>query len=180
MNFFTESIKNIKTVGTVSRSSKQLCLGAVKHVDFATADFLVELGAGDGVITRYILERMRPDAKLMVFEVHELFIQELLKIDDDRLIVVGDSAEKIDHYMKLHNFDRVDDIISAIPFVVVPEQEAFNIVEACKSVLKTGGKFIQVHYSLITKKMYEKIFGNVAVNFVLLNIPPAFVLVSVK
>lgn len=180
MSFFTESIKNIKTVGTVSRSSKALCLEAVKQIDFSQAEFLVELGAGDGVITKYILERMRPDCKLMVFEVHKKFCVLLRAIDDPRLIVVEASAQKIDTYLKQHSFSRVDDIISAIPFVVVPEQETSDIMEACKAVLKTGGKFIQVHYSLILKKMYQKVFGNVAVNFVLLNLPPAWIIVSVK
>ena len=180
MSFFSEGIKNMKTIGSITPSSKHLCKGAIKHVEFDQAEFLVELGAGDGVITKFILASMRPESKLMVFEVNKVFCNQLRAIKDSRLIVVEDSAQKIDIYLKLNNFPRVDDIISAIPFVVVPEKEAFSIVEACKSVLKTGGKFIQVHYSLVAKKMYKKVFGNVDVNFVPLNLPPAFILVSVK
>ena len=54
--FLKESIKNIKTVGTFTRSSKFLCRGMVKHVDFENAHTIVELGAGDGVITKHILK----------------------------------------------------------------------------------------------------------------------------
>jgi phospholipid N-methyltransferase len=46
--------------------------------------------------------------------------------------------------------------------------------------LKKGGYYVQLHYSLLAKKLYEKTFGNVDINFVLLNIPPAFVLASEK
>lgn len=180
MSFFGESIRNLKTVGTFTRSSHQLCRGAIKHVNFETAQFIVELGAGDGVITEHILNRLRPDARLIIFEVNPKFCKILRDIHDDRLIVIEDSAEKIDYYLEEHQFPRVDYIISAIPFVVVPEKEAFTIVEACKSALEIGGKFIQVHYSLVLRKMYAKVFGNVAVNFVLINLPPAWVLVSIK
>jgi phospholipid N-methyltransferase len=180
MSFFGESIKNLKTVGTFTRSSSQLCKSAIKHVDFINAQFIVELGAGDGVITEHILEGMRDDGKLIVFEVNPQFCRILREISDKRLIVIEDSAEKMDQYLEKYGFSRVDYIISAIPFVVVPEKLAFTIVEACQTALKSGGKFIQVHYSLLMRKMYAKVFGNVAVNFVLINLPPAWVMVSVK
>ena len=75
IDFFKEGLKNIKTVGTISRSSKSLCKGAIKHVNFEEADLIVELGAGDGVITEHILKNMKKDAKLLAFEVNENFCQ---------------------------------------------------------------------------------------------------------
>ena len=71
ISFFRESIRNIKTVGTITRSSKFLCKGMVKHVDFDNAKTIVELGAGDGVITKHILRSMRKDAILLCFEVNK-------------------------------------------------------------------------------------------------------------
>ena len=178
IDFFKESIKNLKTVGTLTRSSKFLCKGMIKHVDFKSAKVIVELGAGDGVITKHILSSMSPDCKLITFEVNESFTNQLLEINDDRLIVVQDSAEKLEFYLKKNNLQIIDFVISAIPFVIVPKEIANNILEVCKKNLKDGGLFVQVHYSLMAKKLYKKAFGNVDINFVLLNLPPAFVLVS--
>ncbi len=178
IEFFKESIKNLKTIGTFTRSSKFLCKEMVKHVDFKGSKYLIELGAGDGVITEYILEKMNPEAKLMVFEINEKFIKKLSSIEDPRLIIVQDSAEKIEEYMKKYHFENIDHVVSALPFVIFPRATANQIVGDCKDNLKPGGKFIQVHYSLMARKIYRGVFGNVDTRFVFLNIPPAFVLIS--
>ena len=173
IEFFKESVKNLKTVGTITRSSDFLCKRMIKHVDFENAQTIVELGAGDGVITKHILNSMKKDSSLIVFEVNSAFCEELRKIDDDRLTVVEDSAENVEQYVE----SKVDYFISAIPFVMLPKKLAVSILNVCKNTLSSQGKFIQVHYSLVIKKMYQKIFGDVKVNFVPLNLPPAFVLV---
>ena len=180
IDFLKEGLKNIKTVGTISRSSKSLCKGAIKHVNFDEANLIVELGAGDGVITEHILKNMKEDAKLLAFEVNENFCQILKDIDDDRLIVIEDSAEHIGKYVEELGAKHIDYIISAIPFVVVPKEVGLKIVQECSKYLKKSGLYIQVHYSLIMKKLYKSLFGNVDVNFIPLNVPPAFVLVSEK
>lgn len=181
IEFLKESLKNIKTVGTVTRSSKFLCKEMVAPVDFSKAKTVVELGAGDGVVTKHILGKMRPDAKLLTFEVNGAFCDKIRdSIDDDRMVVVEDSAENLKAHLEKYNLGEVDVIISAIPYVSLPEELGYSIVGICKDVLKNNGLYVQIHYSLLMKKMYKKVFGNVDVSFVPLNIPPAFVLVSEK
>lgn len=181
IDFFKESIKNIKSVGTITRSSKFLCKGMIKPVDFDQADVIVELGAGDGVITKHILRHMKDDAKLLSFEVNEKFCGQMRNnIHDDRLIIVEDSAEKLGEYLTKNGLGKADYIISAIPYVAFPEELALSIINTSKEHMKNNALYIQVHYSLLTKKFYQNIFGNVDVSFVPLNIPPAFVLVSEK
>jgi phospholipid N-methyltransferase len=149
-------------------------------VDFSGKVNIVELGAGDGVITRHILDQMTADSQLFIFEVNDVFIEKLNQISDPRLKVIHDSAEFMEKYLKEANIDQVDYIISALPFVVLPDGLAEVIVQKAASMLKAGGTFVQIHYSLVLKKLYERIFGNVKIGFVLLNIPPAFILVSRK
>ena len=180
ISFFKESLKNLRTVGTFTRSSQYLCKQMVKHVDFEHANVIVELGAGDGVITKHILKRMKKDSILLAFEVNGKFCEKLRNINDPRLIVVEDSAEKLGEYLNKQQADHIDFIVSAIPFVALPDELGLSIVQKCHHYLKKDGFFIQVHYSLIAKKLYENAFQNVDINFVPLNIPPAFVLVSEK
>ena len=180
ITFLRESLRNIKTVGTVTRSSPALCKGAIKQVDFVEARHLVELGAGDGVITKHILAAMHPDARLMAFEVNAKFCVQLRALDDERLVVVEDSAERLKEHLRANEFDEIDAVVSAIPFVSLPKTLADTIVRLCEDVLRVGGPFCQVHYSLVRKKVYEGIFGNVEVDFIPMNVPPAFVLTSRK
>ncbi len=180
MQFLKEGIRNIRTVGTLTRSSKFLCRNVVRHVDFARAKVIVELGAGDGVITRHILQHMAPDARLLAFEVLPSLAAVLRTIDDARLIVINDSAEYLGKYLERYRLDGIDAVVSAIPFVALPDELAYRIVGECKKYMKPGAPYIQVHYSLLAKKIYEDIFGKVKVHFVPLNVPPAFVLVAEK
>lgn len=178
--FFREGIRNIKTVGTVTRSSRYLCDKIINHSKIHKAKVIVELGAGDGVLTKRILDRMPDNCRLIAFEINEKFISTLNDIDDKRLIVAADSAENLPKYLEQYQLDHVDIVYSALPFTVIPKDVAKSIISISKEVLVPDGEYLQIHYSLVAKSLYNNIFGNVEVFFQPINIPPAFVLKSIK
>ena len=180
LSFFKESIRNLRTTGSVVRSSKYLVREMLKPVDFKNAKVIVELGAGDGVLTKEILSKMQPDARLLCFEINPEFCKILNEIDDKRFILIEDSAEKLDGYMRRLDIKEVDYIISAIPFVALSDELSYSIVEGCYKALKKTGLYVQFHYSTVIKRMYQRIFGNVDINFVARNFPPAFVMICIK
>jgi phospholipid N-methyltransferase len=180
IHFLKEGLKNLRTVGTLTRSSKYLCQLIVDQIDFQQAQVIIELGAGDGVITKFILRNMKPDARLFVFELNDKFCRQLRDIHDERLVVIEESAEFQQEFLRSHGYDKVDFVVSAIPFVVLPNALARKIVTTSKTLLKSGGQFIQVHYSLALKNFYNEMFGNVAVKWEPLNVPPAFILTCEK
>ena len=180
IGFIKESIKNIKTVGTVTRSSKFVCKSMISHIDFDNAETIVEMGAGDGVITKHILRKMKKDSKLLSFEINEVFCEKIREIKNPKLYLAEDSAENLRKHLDKLKIDQVDFIISALPFVAMPDDLSYRIVEEAHKALKPGGLYIQLHYSLLTQKMYKNVFGNIDINFEPRNIPPAFILVSEK
>ena len=181
IKFFIQGIKHFKEVGTFSRSSQFLSKAMTKdkHIDFSTAKCIVELGAGDGPITKQILKKMAPDAKLLCFEINDHFFQELQKkyAHDPRITLINDDAKKLGDYIRQAGFEEADAVVSAIPFVIIPEDD---IIEEAHKYLKKGSKYIQLHYSLVAKKRYERIFKNTDIDFVMLNVPPAFVHICEK
>ncbi len=181
IKFFIQGIRHFKEVGTFSRSSHFVgkTMTKDKHVDWARAKCIVELGAGDGPITKQILKKMAPDAKLLCFEINEEFCEELKKKfgHDKRITIIRDDAKKLGDYIRQAGFEQADAVLSAIPFVIIPEDD---IIEASHQHLKMGGKYVQLHYSLVAKKRYERIFGNIDIDFVALNVPPAFIHVCEK
>lgn len=180
LEFLQEAVKNLKTVGTLTRSSSFLCQNMIRHLDFEQAQTIVELGAGDGVITRELLGKMHPHARLLAFEVNEKFCAILRAINDPRFVLIDDSAENLENHLVQMHIEHIDYVISALPFTSLPKRLGLNIVGQCYERLKKGGLFVQMHYSLFTRQLYKTIFGNVGTRFVLFNIPPAFVLVSEK
>lgn len=180
LSFLKESIRNLRTTGAVVRSSKFLVREMLKPINFKQAKVVVELGAGDGAVTFEILKKLQPQSRLLCFEINSQFCDILREIDDDRFILIEDSAENLHEYLKKLAIEEVDYIVSAIPFVALPDDLSTNIVQGCYNVLKKNGLYIQFHYSTLIKKMYETIFGNIDIVFVPLNIPPAFVMICEK
>ncbi len=180
IKFLIEGLKDMKTVGTVARTSRYAGRQMLRRIDFQHADCIVEFGAGDGVITKLILERMKPTTKLLSFEVNPTFCELLSEINDPRLTIINDSAELVDKYLQQHGFAKADHVVSAIPFTTLPEAVAAVIVEQAKYVLKVNGYFVQIHYSLVRRRLYKKVFGNVDVELTPINIPPAFIMTSRK
>jgi phosphatidylethanolamine/phosphatidyl-N-methylethanolamine N-methyltransferase len=179
-SFLMEGLRNIRTTGTFTRSSPALCRAAIDRIDFSTAKVIVELGAGDGVITQYILDRLGKDGKVIAFEVSPELCDDMRAIDDPRLIVAQDSAENIRKYLDQVGADMADHVVSAIPFAALPEALGKSIVDAAKNNLRPGGCYNQVHYSLKTKSYYEAAFGKVEAHRVWANLPPAWVLYCKK
>lgn len=180
LKFFVEGIKNIKTTGTITRSSRFVCRRLIKGIDFDHAKCIVELGGGDGVVTKHILENMGANTKLITFEILPQFCDLLRNLNDDRLIVAQDSAENIQKYLVENGFEKADYVVSTLPFVNIPEDVGTRILNAAKDNLKMGGIFSQLNYSLLTKDLYESVFGNVKHDFIMRNVPPAFILTCVK
>ncbi len=180
LNFLVNSVRTMRTTGAIARSSKYLMREMLKSVHFNHAKLIVELGAGDGIFTHAILERMRPDAILICFEINPQFHKILQNINDARFILINDSAEHLKKYLIEHNYKEVDYIISGIPFVALPTELTDRIIKVSRDALRKNGLFIQFHYSTLISRVYRRIFGNLQVRFVPLNLPPAFVMVCKK
>ena len=170
----------MRTTGAIARSSKYLVREMLKSVHFNHARLIVELGAGDGVFTKSILEKMHQDAILMCFEINPEFHRVLQNINDTRFILINDSAEHLKKYLAQYNHKDVDYIISGIPFVALPAELSDRIIHVSRDVLRKNGLFIQFHYSTLISRVYRRIFGNLQIRFVPLNLPPAFVMVCKK
>lgn len=181
LDFLRESIRNLRSTGSVAPSSRFLSRAIVAKIDPDQAEVVVELGPGDGVITRYILDRLRPDAQLVIFEINEIFVEKIrATFDDARLTVIHDSAENMGAHFKEMKIKRADYIVSGIPFVMLPETLTRRITLECRHWLRLKGRFIQFHYSPLLLGFYRRVFGNMDVEIVPLNIPPAIIVCCEK
>lgn len=175
-SFLKEYFKDKNMVGAVSPSSKSLGKKMLSNVDFSTDKLLVELGPGTGVFTDLIIERMADDAKLLVFELNDLFYEELNKrINDPRVQIIHDSAENISKYLSDEEVGKQNVVLSSLPLMMFPNELRESIVKESKKCLTENGKYIQFQYSLQSKKYLKSQFKEVQIKFTPLNVPPAFV-----
>ncbi|MCG2610037.1 ribosomal RNA adenine dimethylase [Flavobacterium sp. SM15] len=178
--FISEVIKSRGTIGALSPSSSFLANKMLQPIDFSQSRCIVEYGPGTGVFTEKILQKLNSDSLLLAFEINNEFADDLKKINDKRLIIINDSAEKIQQHLDLHNQKTADYIISSLPLAVLENDVVSTILYNSSKLLSEKGKFIQFQYSLSAKEQLETFFPNVEIGFTLLNFPPAFIYVCSK
>jgi len=141
-------------------------------VDLGDARCVVEMGAGTGPHTREILARLGPDARFLAFEIDPVLADGLRReLDDPRLEVITDSAERVERYL---GGQRADVVVSALPFTSLPEQVRKGLLRAARESLAEDGTMLVLQYSPFMKPKLERAFGTVDWRFMPLNVPPAF------
>ena len=176
-SFFKEALGTIKTSGSLRPSSKYLIRDCIKDIDFSTAEMLIELGPGDGCITRAIIAKMKPSAHLHSFEINKAFVLccESKFSEAKNFHLHHASALDMDEIMDMTAIARVDYIISSLPLTLFKETDIINLLSQVKKYLKPGGSFVQYQYSLGKYNQLKEYFSGVDLDITLRNVPPAFV-----
>ncbi len=174
--FFKEFMKPVKNnIGAVAPSSKHLVKKMIDPIDFSKVKCIVEFGPGTGNITHELLNRMPADAVLIVFEINKEFCDRLEEIHDSRIRIISDSAENLEEYLMKNNIEKVDYIVSSLPFSIIPNSIVRSILSTVKRTLLPKGAFIQYQYSLNAYFKLKNTFKKVDLDFTPINLPPAFI-----
>ncbi|MBC6369142.1 class I SAM-dependent methyltransferase [Algoriphagus sp. AK58] len=174
-DLLVELYSNINTTGALTFSSKALVNKMLSYTDLSQAQLVVELGGGDGSITQGIIDRLALDAELLVFEINPSFCEAMKKqFPQKNVKIICDSAENLDAY--LHG-RKADYVLSSLPFSLISKEATDQILRHSKNALTPRGKFIQICYSYLLKKLFLKYFSKVEAKFTLKNLPPAFVMI---
>lgn len=175
-SFLKQYFGNKKEVGAIAPSSRFLRNRMMAPINFHRADVIVELGPGTGVFTKELLKRMKPNSRLLVFETNENFYKALInELSDDRMLVFNESAELVGEKMKELGIEKVDAVVSSLPYAVFPNEVKHNILNACAKALSKDGIYVQFQYSLNAHKLLKEKFSRVTLDFTPINMPPAFV-----
>jgi phospholipid N-methyltransferase len=178
---FKSFLENPRQIGAVAQTSSFVAFEVTKSINFAKAKCLVELGSGMGNMTKKILEKMSPDCLLFCFEIDKRLVAKLSQnIQDSRVRIICDNAENLGKHLIEHGIEKADYIISTIPLTTLPHRNVKKILSHSFQYLRNGGRYIQIQYSLFSLRQIKYLFSSVAVSFVFLNFPPAFVYVCVK
>ena len=145
-------------------------------MDFAIARDVVELGVGTGCVTRELLRRMRPDARLLSLEINPAFIEACSRsLRDPRLTLRQACATTLPAVLEQEGMDGVDAVVSSLPLSLMDDDVVDRILDVSRASLRPHGRFVQYQYSLSNHPRMTERYGDVAVGFTLLNVPPAFV-----
>lgn len=171
-SFFREAVRNFRATGAIASSSPALVKRLVENLPDDRPLNIVELGPGDGCVTRAILKQVHPASQLTAFEINPAFVALLDSIEDERLRILPVGAEQIMDYFTA---DSVDFVVSSLPLSMIPQGVKEDILRQSLIALAPEGGFYQYQYALQDYKLLKHHFGRVSISFTMANLPPAFI-----
>jgi phospholipid N-methyltransferase len=172
--FAKNFLQHPKMLGSLIPSSRFLVDRLLGKIDWDRARTIVEYGPGVGTITANILARMRPQARLIVFEMNRDFVSYLGRaFPDPRLHVVHGSAETVGRELSRLELEGADYIISGIPYTTMPEQLRGRIMRESCEALNPGGAVLVYQFTRAVLPYLRTYFNQVYQDFEPFNILPA-------
>lgn len=175
MSYLTELLHD-PSVASLAPSSRYLAQRVVEAVGPANAGLVVELGPGDGVITRRLLRSLPPDGRLLAVERSAGFLPDLRRLRDPRLIAVQGDARDLARHLAEFGLPRADAVVSGIPMSLLEPAERRRMLDIVRDVLRAGGRFVAYQVTPQLFRLLQERFRRVEVRFELRNFPPLFVL----
>ncbi|HZU24995.1 MAG TPA: methyltransferase domain-containing protein [Bryobacteraceae bacterium] len=179
--FMREALRFPVSTASVVPSSGRLSEALIRPIDFGRARTIVELGPGTGPVTRHLLGRLHPAARIIAIEMNAVFASRLPDgIGDKRLTVVHGRAERMRDTLSRLSVSRVDAVVSSLGFTVMSERQRTVILDQIREALVEDGVFSQFQYltSLLrfdARRLLEARFRSVSHSLVMRNLPPACV-----
>jgi phospholipid N-methyltransferase len=179
--FFKRFLQRPFQIASIVPSSRALVERVSDKIDFHRARVIAEYGPGEGVHTREIARRMRPDAQLLIFELDPAFSRDLERqfADDPRVHVVNRDAATLPDELLRRGIGPCDYILSGIPFSILNLEKKRALLQKTHDSLAPNGSFI-IYQVTNELKQHATIFEHADSEYFLQNIPPMFITVFRK
>jgi phosphatidylethanolamine/phosphatidyl-N-methylethanolamine N-methyltransferase len=180
--FLREWFANPLRTGAVAPSSPKLAAAMAHWLPEDLENFVLELGPGTGAVTEALLKRGLREDRLVAIERNPTMARLLRKRFPLSKIIIGD-AWRLDELLQRGQspIPFVGAVISSLPLLNFPPEQAEALATKIQSVLKPGGHWVQYSYNLGKKQPRgADRFHLCASKIVWLNIPPARVSVYLK
>lgn len=172
--FFRRWLANPLQMGSIIPSSRALCERVARNVERAPDEYVLELGAGTGVVSKALLDHGVPPEKLIVVEIVPDMAEHLRSVLPGVNVICGDAFALKDAIPPDWQ-GRIGTAICGIPLVMLPFEQQKKFVDAVESVAPGKG-FLLFTYCITSPLPYRKL-GLTAkrLEWTPLNFPPASV-----
>jgi phosphatidylethanolamine/phosphatidyl-N-methylethanolamine N-methyltransferase len=180
--FLREWLANPQRTGAVAPSSPQLGAAMARWLPHDPESFVLELGPGTGAVTDALLKRGLREDRLIAIENNPTLAKLLRKRFPRAHIIAGDAWEMDKLIAELpQRVDFVGAVISSLPLLNFPLEEAEALALKIRQVLAPDGKWVQYTYRIHRlRPRGASSFRLHASKIVWFNLPPARVSVFRK
>jgi phosphatidylethanolamine/phosphatidyl-N-methylethanolamine N-methyltransferase len=173
--FFKGFLKHPVMVGSIIPSSRWTVQKMLAPVKWDECKLFVEYGPGVGTFCQPVLDRMRPDATLLVIDTNPDFIDFLRKhFRDSRFIAVNGSAADVNDIIQGFGFEHADYVLSGLPFSTLPGDLGPKIAEETGKAIRPGGAFLVYQFRARARDFMEPHFKRIDNGYEFWNVLPCY------
>ncbi len=152
--FFRRWIANPLQMGSIVPSSPVLCGKVVNQTTRAPDEYVVELGAGTGVVSRALLNSGLPPERLFVVEIVSSMATHLKRVLPGVNVIEGD-ARLLPDLLPDHVRGKIGTVVCGIPLVLLPVAEQRRFIDAIEAVAPGRG-FLHYSYCVTSPLPWRK------------------------
>ena len=173
IRFFKGMMQGPKTVGAIVPTSSVTAKRMASVIDVKLGLPVLELGPGTGVITKQILARGVPAAKIVSVEYSEDFYRRLVEDYAGVNFIHGDAFD-LKNILGGFADQTFDCVISAVPMLSFPMEARIQLLEDLLSRIPQGRPVVQITYGPVSPIIAKPDRYHIQhFDFVVRNIPPA-------
>ncbi len=160
-------------VGSPFPSSASMVHRLLSGLPWNRIETFVEFGPGTGSFTRYALEHLPANARLLALDTERGFTEHLREtIPDRRLIAITGSALDVADIVRAHGAQRIDCILSGLPFSTIEEADRRTIMSRSAAMMGLSGIFLAYQVRRAIEPHLRQTFETVTRRYHWLNLPP--------
>ncbi|WP_433244527.1 class I SAM-dependent methyltransferase [Streptosporangium sp. CA-135522] len=186
--FLSAIMRNPHQLGAIAPSSKVVARLATSVVPGIRGAVVVELGAGGGVISDAIRDRLSPDGRQLAVELNHDMVRHLRRSRPWLEVIAGDAGD-LSKFLGRAGLTQVDAIVSSLPWSLFDGQRQKHILDEVSAVLAPDGRFSTVttltampfRRFRLFRGLLEHTFATVdTMGPVWRNVPPALIFTASK
>jgi phosphatidylethanolamine/phosphatidyl-N-methylethanolamine N-methyltransferase len=143
--FMAVALRKQGVVGAIAPSSPALARALTAVVPTSGTPVVVELGPGTGSISEAIRARTATGSRHLAVEIEPDLVAHLRRTKPWMETIQGDAAD-LGELLASAGVDRVDAVVSTLPWSLFPGEQQERIVGEIGRVLASGGAFTTVTY----------------------------------
>ena len=145
LQFLKYFLSSPDVTGAVVASSEKLSDLITDAAGLSEVSAIIELGAGTGVFTRKIIQKMPRHASFFALEINPDFVEKIRERCPEAR-VHRDSAMNARKYLEEMGLKACDRVICGLPWASFEEDLQNELLGAILDVLKPGGRFLTFAY----------------------------------
>ena len=176
--YVTTFVRDLK-IGAITQSTRYVVRAVTAAVGEAYR-YIVEYGAGDGILCRGLLQRLPADARVAGVEQNEHMFEELKCIGDPRFHAIKGDVFAMSREPRSFGLPRIDAVVTSIPLSLYAPKEREALVRQTHALLEPGGSMVVYQYTPLVLPLLKRYFQRVKMTFEPRNIFPYFIMRAEK